>query len=152
MLPLDEAKPYAYACHIRETNKSESRLSTLLSTLTFVGKVFMVLGAPECVASPRIDGVAHGQFLTKRPNLRASMLSLSMVCWLDLPCPLNRAVAGYCKMCVMGRLRCSDAGRIRHASIIGRHYEEHCHVQRRQEAKRRQLPSYLWWCERMVCC
>ena len=42
-----------------------------------VGKVFMVPGALECVASPRIDGVAHGQFLAKRPRLRASMLSPS---------------------------------------------------------------------------
>ncbi len=128
VLPLDESRVYAYACHVRDTRKSASRLSTLISTLKFVGNVFKVAGALECAESPRIDGVAHGQFLTKRPRLRADMLSPSMLAWLEiasfaLPSPFDRAVAGYCMMCAMGRLRCSDAGRIRHASLIGRYYE-----------------------------
>lgn len=157
VLPLEEAKVYAYACHVRETNKSASRLSTLMSTLTFVGKVFTVPGALECVASPRIDGVVHGQFLTKRPRLRASMLSPSMLCWLEiatfaLPSPFDRAVAGYCMLCAMGRLRCSDAGRIRHASIIGRYYEGALSRTKTARSKEKAtafiplvVPAYLAW-------
>ena len=57
------------------------------------------------------------------------MLTPSMLVWLELavflsrPNVYDRAVAGFSLYCALGRLRCSDANRTRHSSLIGRFVE-----------------------------
>ena len=126
--PIDEEALYEYACDCRDHGKSASRVETLLGTLKYVGNVFQFPGALEAAASPRVEGASHGLFLTKAPRVRAKELSPSMLCWLEvacfaLPSTFDRVVAGLCMLCAMGRMRASDANRLRHASLIGRYYE-----------------------------
>lgn len=75
-----------------------------------------------------VEGCSHGIFLTKKPRVRARELSPTRLCWLEIACfalpnAFDRVTAGLCMLCTMGRLRSSDANRLRRASLIGRYYE-----------------------------
>lgn len=128
VLPLDEAQVYGFACMCRDTGKSASRVDTLVATLRFAGEYLKIPGACQAADSPRIQGVAHDMILTRRPRVRADMLTPVMVCWLEvacfaLPSAYDRAIAGFCMYCIFGRLRCADANRTRHSSLLGRFVE-----------------------------
>ena len=103
-------------------------METLLGTLKYVGSVFQFPGATAAATSPRVEGASFGLFLTKAPRARAKELTPAMLCWLEISCfalpsASDRVVAGLCMLCAIGRLRSSDANRLRHASLIGRYYE-----------------------------
>ena len=73
-------------------------------------------------------GASHEMILQRRPRARADMLTPSMVCWLEIAVfsladDYERMIAGFCLYCCFGRLRCSDANRTRHGSMLGRFFE-----------------------------
>ena len=128
IFPIDEDKIYEYACMCRDTKASASRMDTFVSTLRFLGEFLEFEGASAAAASPRVQGASHQMLLARPPRIRARMLTLGMLCWLEIACfathhAFDRMVAGLCMICCMGRLRCSDANRIRHAGLLGRFLE-----------------------------
>ena len=128
IFPIDEAKAYEYACMCRDTKASASRVDTFVSTLRFLGEFLEFEGASAAATSPRVQGASHQMLLARPPRIRARMLTIGMLCWLEIACfamhhAFDRMVAGLCMLCCMGRLRCSDANRIRHAGLLGRFLE-----------------------------
>ena len=128
VLPVEKDVLYGYACWCRETGKSASRIDTLLASLRFASELLGFEGAMDSASSARVQGASYGMFVARAPRKRAEALSVAMLCWLEIavfamPDPFDRMLAGFCMMCAMGRLRCSDANRIRHAGLIGRYVE-----------------------------
>ena len=128
VLPILEERLYEYACYCSDVGKSPSRLDTLLASLIYVGQAFGFEGAVEPAESTRVKGSSHAMFLNRQPRVRAAALHTTMVCWIEICCfampdAFDRVVAGLCMICIMGRLRCSDANRIRHAGLVGRYVE-----------------------------
>ena len=126
--PLTESKLYAYACECRQMGQSASRVDTLLGTLKYVGEAFKFPGAIDSAGSERVKGASHQMILTRQPRSRADMLVPTMLCWLEIACfsvadDYDRMIAGLCLFCCYGRLRCSDANRTRHGTLIGRFFE-----------------------------
>ncbi len=100
----------------------------LIGTLRYVGGEFGFAGAEFAAKSPRVVGAAHSMLLSRPPRRRAEALTPSMIAWLEIACfalpdAYDRLVAGMCMLCCMGRLRCSDANRVRHAALVGRFVE-----------------------------
>lgn len=128
VFPVSEERVYEYACFCRDNRKSASRMETLIGSLRYIGHTFKVEGALEAASSPRVQGASFGLYLNKAPRSRASDLTPAMLCWLEISCfarasAYDRLIAGMCMLCTMGRLRASDANRIRHAGMIGRYLE-----------------------------
>ena len=128
IFPVNEEKVYEYACMCRNTKASASRMDTFVGTLKFLGEFLEFEGASAAATSPRVKGASHEMLLSRPPRVRDRMLTISMLCWLEIACfsmrhTFDRMVAGLCMLCCMGRLRCSDANRIRHAGLLGRFLE-----------------------------
>ena len=128
VLPIREARVYDYACMCRDTAKSASRIDTFVGTLKYVASEFGFEGAEEVSKSPRVLGAAYSMLVRRPLRKRAEALHPVMICWLEIACfalpdPFDRMVAGLCMLCCMGRLRCSDAKRIRYAGLVGRFVE-----------------------------
>ena len=110
IFPIDEAKAYEYACMCRDTKASASRVDTFVSTLRFLGEFLEFEGASAAATSPRVQGASHQMLLARPPRIRARMLTIGMLCWLEIACfamhhAFDRMVAGLCMLCCMGRLR-----------------------------------------------
>ncbi|CAL1162138.1 unnamed protein product [Cladocopium goreaui] len=98
-------------------------------------------GASECMESPRIAGAALAMYLTKRPLKQAPALDPVVLAILKLMsfCERNlylRCMAGFCLMCIYGRLRVSDMHRIVNLSVKGdfvegksEHLRSHCEAE-----------------------
>ena len=128
VLPIEESKVYGYACACRDEGRSASRVDTLIGTLRYVGGEFGFSGAEAASRSPRVIGAAHSMLLNRPPRKRAEALTPSMIAWLEIACfavpdAYDRVIAGMCVLCCMGRLRCSDVNRVRHAGLVGRFIE-----------------------------
>ena len=128
VFPIQESHVYQYACSCREAGKSASRMDTFIGTLRYIAGEFGVEGADEAAKSPRVVGAAHSMLLTRAPRKRPEPLTTIMLCWLEICCfalpdAFDRMIAGMCMMCCMGRLRCADTNRIRHAGLLGRFVE-----------------------------
>ena len=128
VFPIEESKIYSYACACRDDGRSASRIDTLLGTLRYVGGEFGFTGAESAAKSPRVVGAAHSMLLNRPPRRRAESLTPSMIAWFEIACfampdAYDRVIAGMCMLCCMGRLRCSDVNRVRHAGLIGRFIE-----------------------------
>ena len=128
LFPIQEGKLYEYSCLCRASGKSASRIDTLLASLQFAGAQLDFPGASEAARSLRVQGVSHELLLNRPPRARAAMLQSAMLCWLEIACfamagVWERAMAGFILTCLYGRLRVSDANRVRHGSIIGRFVE-----------------------------
>ena len=128
VFPIEESKIYSYACACRVEGRSASRIDTLLGTLRYVGGEFGFTGAESAARSPRVVGAAHSMLLNRPPRRRAESLTPSMIAWFEIACfampdAYDRVIAGMCMLCCMGRLRCSDANRVRHAGLVGRFIE-----------------------------
>ena len=126
--PVGEEDVYDHACKCRDDGASASRLDTFISTLRFMGSMLKIPGAIEAADSARVQGVSHDMLLTRRPRHRAGMLTPTMLVWLELACyclssAFGRMLASAFLLCCYGRLRPSDANRIRHASLVGRYFE-----------------------------
>ena len=125
LLPIQESRVYEYACWCRDQGCPASRIDTFIGTLRYVGGQLNFEGASEAAESARVAGASHQPFLGRAPRKRAEALRPVMLCWLEIACfalpdPFDRLVAGMCMLCCMGRFRCSDANRVRHAGLIGR--------------------------------
>ncbi|CAK9079757.1 ABC transporter C family member 8 (ABC transporter ABCC.8), partial [Durusdinium trenchii] len=123
--------PMSFAVPAPVQGQSKAHLTVVLGAVgtgKFAGEYLKIPGACQAADSPRIRGVAHDMILTRRPRVRADMLTPVMVCWLEvacfaLPSAYDRAIAGFCMYCIFGRLRCADANRTRHSSLLGRFVE-----------------------------
>ena len=127
-LPFSEEAIYDYMCSLRTAACSATRGTTFLSTLAFVKALLGMSGATECMESPRIAGAALAMYLTKRPLKQAPALDPVMLAILDFMsfCERNlylRCMAGFCLMCIYGRLRVSDMHRIVNLSVRGEFVE-----------------------------
>eukprot|EP00435_Cladocopium_sp_Y103_P036200 s268_g9.t1 len=126
--PVREQSVYDYFCYLRDTGSAPTRADTFLSTLGFCAAVFDLAGADASARSMRVKGAALHMYLTKRPRRQAPELSTIMIACLEIAVCLERdsylrALAGYCLSCVFGRLRCSDANRVVHGSVLGQFFE-----------------------------
>ena len=115
--PPSEAKVYLYFRHLVATNAPASRASSFLQGWNFaVGA--LGFDDPEGVSrSLRCAGAAHKLLLRKAPTQQKLALTMNMVLALELGSafcrnPRIRAMAGFACLCIYGRLRVSDAGRI----------------------------------------
>lgn len=127
-LPFVESTVYEYMCSIRSAACSATRGTTFISTLAFVKDVLGMSGALDCVESARISGAALEMYLTKRPLKQAPPLEPLMVGILEIMsfCDENlylRCMAGFCLMCIYGRLRVSDMHRAVNLSVRGAYVE-----------------------------
>lgn len=119
---------YDYGCGCRTSGTSASRIDTLVSSFRYVGDVFKFPGATEAANSQRVKGASHDMILLRQPRVQADALTSAMLCWLEIAAfsladDYERMIAGFCLYCCYGRLRCSDANRTRHGSMVGKFFE-----------------------------
>ena len=127
-LPFKEEWVYDYLCDLRDKACSASRGTTFISTLSFVKQTVGMSGIQECVESARVSGAALSMYLTKRPLKQAPPLEPTMLAVLELACFFEsdaylRCMAGFCLVCIYGRMRVSDVSRLVNLSVIGKFAE-----------------------------
>ena len=123
-LPFYEPTVYDYMCDLRDTACSATRGTTFISTLAFVQELLGMTGTASCLESARVSGAALQMYLTKRPLKQAPPLEPIMLALLEMMSfclydPYLRCMAGFCLMCIYGRLRVSDMHRIVNLSVRG---------------------------------
>ena len=126
--PVREDVVYEYFNELRSSQASASRADTFVSTLNFSAEVFGLQGAADAAASIRVKGAALDMFLNKRPRRRAPEIQPIMIAVLEIAAcveqdPYLRAIAGFCLMCVFGRMRVSDVNRMVNGSVVGNYFE-----------------------------
>lgn len=127
-LPFKEEWVYDYLCDLRDKACSASRGTTFISTLSFVKQTVGMSGIQDCVESARVSGAALSMYLTKRPLKQAPPLEPTMLAVLELACFFEsdaylRCMAGFCLVCIYGRMRVSDVSRLVNLSVIGKFAE-----------------------------
>ena len=124
-LPFLEENIYSYMCSLRDKACSASRGTTFISTLSFVKQILGMTGVQECIESARVSGAALSMYLCKRPLKQAPPLHPVMLAILELAtfCESDaylRCMAGFCLMCIYGRMRVSDVSRLVNLSVVGK--------------------------------
>ena len=127
-LPFKEENVYDYMCSLRDKACSASRGTTFISTLSFVKEVLGMTGVQLCVESARVSGAALSMYLCKRPLKQAPPLHPVMLAILELAsfCESDaylRCMAGFCLVCIYGRMRVSDVSRLVNLSVRGKFAE-----------------------------
>eukprot|EP00434_Breviolum_minutum_P009828 symbB.v1.2.008656.t1/scaffold540.1/size189765/21 len=127
-LPFLEENVYSYMCSLRDKACSASRGTTFISTLSFVKQILGMTGVQECIESARASGAALSMYLCKRPLKQAPPLHPVMLAILELAtfCESDaylRCMAGFCLMCIYGRMRVSDVSRLVNLSVAGKFAE-----------------------------
>ena len=154
--PVREDVVYEYFSELRSSQASASRADTFVSTLNFSAEVFGLQGAADAAASIRVKGAALDMFLSKRPRRRAPEIQPIMIAALEIAAcveqdPYLRAIAGFCFMCVFGRMRVSDVNRMVNGSVLGNFLRPlYCGQKLHVARKRKQL--VYQWCLRLMDC
>jgi len=127
-LLFQEENVYSYMCSLRDKACSASRGTTFISTLSFVKQTLGMTGVQECIESARVSGAALSMYLCERPLKQAPPLHPVMLAILELAtfCESDaylRCMAGFCLMCIYGRMRVSDVSRLVNLSVAGKFAE-----------------------------
>ncbi|CAE8697676.1 unnamed protein product [Polarella glacialis] len=117
-LLIVEQELYDHLSALRKAGKPATRASSLLQAWNFMIHVVGFVDTDASATSPRCIGSAHRQFLGKKPLRQKAALSALMVFALELvtisaACPVASVEAGFVCLCALGRLRVSDASRIK---------------------------------------
>ena len=116
--PIRESAAFDYLVEMKRTRAPPTRAASFMQAWSFVVGVMGFDDPDETAHSLRCVGSAHAQYVMKAPTAQAQTLDINYVILLELATShikdiKARLLAGYACVCLYGRLRCSDAGRIR---------------------------------------
>ena len=116
--PLYESVAYEYLCHHRDQGSAPTFPNSFRSVLNFAGGMFGLDGAVDAAESKRIAGLTFSAYITKAPRKRMLAFLVSMVLHFEhgiteYESLVDRAFSGFTAFMIHGRLRHSDAQKVK---------------------------------------